>query len=289
LKKDPEVRGGIQGLALRAAFQEGKLDRAKEVLQVIQSAAENPQQANMESVLPAVAKLMKEELDTLRKKNDTTGLEKAMNGFTAFLDELVKGQKDSSPNLNRVVAQAYSELDQHAKVIEIASKIEAPKDESDPRAVAIYHAARILLMRAYRLSDKLDEADKIINEAIKTWGKNNLDVQFERIHMFDARKNYGKAATEWNNMTKQLLPRIKEPDIKPRYYEAFFYKMRSLHLYGVAKKEPKYTKQAVSLYVALQNSDNGFGSDESKARFEEFLAQEKAFKNEYEREKGGKK
>jgi hypothetical protein len=283
LKKDPDLRGGILGLALRASFQEGKLDRAKEVLQVMQAAADNPQQANIQALLPSVAMLMKEE--AARQKPDKAALEKTVAGFTAFLDELAKGQKESSPDFNRVLAKAYADLEQYAKVIEIASKIEAPKDDSDPRAVAIYRGARVLLMKAYRLSDKLDDADKLVNEAVKTWGKNNLDVQFERIHMFDAHKNYGKAATEWNSMTHQLLQRIKEPEIKPRYYEAFYHKVRSLHLYGKSKKEPKYIKQAVSLYITLESSANGFGPEESSARFKEFLSQEKEFKAEYDRQK----
>jgi hypothetical protein len=289
LKKDPDLRGGILGLALRASFQEGKLDRAKEILQVMQAAADNPQQANIQALLPSVALLMKEEIEAVRKKNDKAALEKTVSAFAAFLDELAKGQKETSPIFNRVLAQAYADLEQYAKVIEIASKIEAPKDDSDPRASANYRAARVLLMRAYRLSDKLDEADKLVNEAVKTWGKNNLDVQFERIHMLDAHKNYGKAATEWNSMTKQLLPRIKEPDIKPRYYEAYLHKVRSLHLYGLTKKEPKYTRQAASLLSALESSPNGFGPEESKARFMEFLSHEKEFKEEYDRQKQGAK
>jgi hypothetical protein len=288
LKKDPELRGGILGLALRASFQEGKLDRAKEILKVIQDSADNPQQGNVRAILPSVAKLMKDELDAVRKKNDKAVLEKATADFSAFLDELAKGQTDNSPEAKRALAQAYDDLGQYAKVIDIASKIEAPKDTADQRAVQNYHAARILLMRAYRLDDKLDEAEKILKEALNSWGKNNVDVQFERIHLMDARKNFSTAATEWNKMTKQLLPRIKEPDLKPRYYEAYFYKVRSLYYYGVAKKDPKYVKQAVGLLLALENSPNGFGADESKARFLALLAQEKDLKDEYDRQKGGK-
>jgi len=285
LKKDPELRGGILGLALRASFQEGKLDRAKAVLQVIQAAADNPQQASMQSVLPSVAKLMKEEVDAIRKKNDKPALEKAVAGFTAFLDELAKGQKEKSPVFNRVLAQAYADLDQYAKVIEIASKIEAPKDESDPRASANYHAAQVLLMRALRLTDKIEEADKLANEAIKSWGKNNLDVQFERIHLLEARKLYGRAARDWGAIKRQLLPRIKEPDIRSRYYEAYFYAVRSAYLYGKHEKQNKFIAQAANLVIVLESSPNGFGPDESKARFLELLSQEKALKDEYDRQK----
>src|SRR5262249_8754554 len=66
LKKDLELRNGILGLALRASFQEGKLDRAKEILKVIQELADNPQQASVRALLPSVAQLMKDELDSLR-------------------------------------------------------------------------------------------------------------------------------------------------------------------------------------------------------------------------------
>jgi hypothetical protein len=289
LKKDPDLRGGILGLALRSSFQEGKLDRAKEILQVIQAAADNPQQASMQAVLPSVAKLMKDEIDTIRKKNDKPALEKAVAGFTTFLDELAKGQKDNSPFFNRALAQAYFDLDQYAKVIEIASKIEPPKDESDPKASANHHAARVLLMRALRLTDKIDEAEKLVNEAVKSWGKNNLDVQFERIHLLDARKLYGRAAREWGAIKKQLLPRIKEPDIRSRYYEAYYYNVRSAYQYAKNEKQPKYIAQAVNLIIVLESSPNGFGPDESKARFLELLSQEKELKDEYDRQRAGAK
>jgi hypothetical protein len=289
LKKDPDLRGGILGLALRSSFQEGKLDRAKEILQVIQAAADNPQQASMQAVLPSVAKLMKDEIDTIRKKNDKPALEKAVAGFTTFLDELAKGQKDNSPFFNRALAQAYFDLDQYAKVIEIASKIEPAKDESDPKASANYHAARVLLMRALRLTDKIDEAEKLVNEAVKSWGKNNLDVQFERIHLLDARKLYGRAAREWGAIKKQLLPRIKEPDIRSRYYEAYYYNVRSAYQYAKNEKQPKYVTQAVNLIIVLESSPNGFGPDESKARFLELLSQEKELKEEYDRQRAGAK
>lgn len=288
LKKDAELRGGILGLALRASFQEGKLDRAKEILKVIQSAADNPQQANMRAILPSVAKLMKDELDAVRRKNDKAALEKATAGFTAFLDELAKGQADDTPVYKRILAQAYAELDQYAKVIELASKIEEPKGNADQHALLNYRAARILLMRAHRLNDQLEEAEKVLKDVIGTWGKNNLDVLFERVHLLDALKKYGAAATEWNKLTKQLLPRIKEPDIKPRYYEAYFYKVRSLYRHGVGAKEPKYVKQAAGLILTLEKSPQEFGPDESKARFLELLSQEKELKDEYERQKAGK-
>ena len=80
---------------------------------------------------------------------------------------------------------------------------------------------------------------------------------------------------------KQPLP--KEPEIKPRYYEAYFYKCRSLYRYAVEKKEVKYVKQAAILILALENASNSFGPDESKARFLELLSQEKELKDEYDR------
>src|SRR5262249_26751911 len=97
LKKDPKLRGGILGLALRAALQEGKLGRAKEILQVIQATAENPQEAGLSAILRSLSKIMKEQLDEVRKKNDSELLEKSRSGFVTFLDELANGQKDNSP------------------------------------------------------------------------------------------------------------------------------------------------------------------------------------------------
>jgi hypothetical protein len=288
LKKDPQLRGGILGLALRASLQEGKLDRAKEVLKVIQDAADNPKEGGVRAILPFLAKIMKDEIAVLRAKNDKSALDKATAGFTAFLDELAKGQGDNTPESKRVLAQAYADLDQHAKVIELASKIEAPKDDGDQRAVQNYRAARVLLMRAYRLNHQIDEAEKVLKEAWTSWGKHNIDVQFERIHLIDVHDKHGKAASEWNSLVKQLQPRIKEPDIKPRYFECYFYLVRSLYQHGVQAKEPKYVKQAAGMAAKLERAWPDFGGEASKARFEELLAQEKEFSNQYKQQKNGK-
>jgi hypothetical protein len=288
LTKDPQLRGGILGLALRSSLQEGKLDRAKEILKVIQDAADNPKEGGVRAILPFLAKIMKDEITALRAKNDKAALNKATAGFTAFLDELAKGQGDNSAESRRVLAQAYGDLDQHAKVIDLASKIEAPKDDGDQRTVQNYRAARVLLMRAYRLNNQLDDAEKVLKEAWASWGKNNIDVQFERIHLLDAHNKHGSAATEWNKLVKQLQPRLKEPDIKPRYFECYFYLVRSLYRHGVQAKEPKYVKQAAGMAAKLEKAWPDFGGEASKARFEELLAKEKEFSAQYKQQKDGK-
>jgi hypothetical protein len=100
---------------------------------------------------------------------------------------------------------------------------------------------------------------------------------------------YGRAAREWGALKKLLLPRIKEPDIRSRYYEAYFNAVRSAYIYGKNEKQPKYIAQAVNLIIVLESSPNGFGTDESKARFLELISQEKDLKDEYDRQKTGAK
>jgi hypothetical protein len=287
LKKDPKLRGGILGLALRAALQEGKLGRAKEILQVIQATAENPQEAGLSTILRALSKIMKEQLDEIRKKNDSEQLEKLRTGFVTFLDEMAKGQKDNSPEFMGALAQSYANLDQHAKAIELLQKVEEPKGkDADQRLVQNYHACRILLMREYRQNKQFDEAEKLIKEGLGGWGKNNLDVQMERVHLFDARGKHGAAATEWNKLNNQLVKRVKEPDIKPRYFECYFYLVRSLAWHGKKENQPKYVKQAANMIVNLERSWPDFGGEASKIRFQELLSQEKELKEQVDALKG---
>lgn len=287
LKKDAKLRGGILGLALRAALQEGKLDRAKEILQVIQATADNAQEAGLSTILRALSKIMKEQLEEVRKKNDNEQLERLRAGFVTFLDELAKGQKDNSPEFLGALAQAYGNLDQHAKAVELLAKIEEPKGkDADPRLVQNYRACRILLMREYRENKQFDESEKLIKEALSGWGKNNLDVQMERVHLFDARGKHGAAATEWNKLNKQLVSRIKEPDIKPRYFECYFYLVRSLTWHGKKENQPKYVKQAANMIVNLERAWPDFGGEASKVRFQELLSQEKELKEQVDALKG---
>jgi hypothetical protein len=289
LKKDAKLRGGILGLDLRASLQEGKLDHAKQVLKTMQATAENAQEASLGTLLPIVARVMKEQIQEVRKKNDKAALDKATTEFTALIDELAKGEKTPTPLFQRQVAQAYEDMEQHAKAIEIAGKITEPKEkDADQRLMQNYRASRILLIRAYRQNNQLSDAEKLLKEVYASWGKNNLDVQFERVHLLDANKKHGNAATEWNKLSKQLVSRIKDPDIKPRYFECYFYLIRSLYLHGVDASEAKYTKQAANMIVKLENAWPDFGGDESKARFDELLSQNKDLKEQYDALKGAK-
>ena len=45
----------------------------------------------------------------------------------------------------------------------------------------------------------------------------------------------------------------------------------------------------LNLIIVLESSPNGFGPDESKARFLELLSQEKELKEEYDRQRAGAK
>jgi hypothetical protein len=112
-------------------------------------------------------------------------------GLTAFVDELTK-----APNLTADVrlflASAYASLDKHKKAAELLKDYPPPK-AGDGDEAKRYQAVRVALMREYRLGGEYQLALQVLNDAMKSWGKSNLDVQRERVFLLEDADNVGKA------------------------------------------------------------------------------------------------
>jgi hypothetical protein len=298
LKNDPKLRMALLGLALRANIQDGKLDKAQEVLKVLQTAAaDNPKEGGINAILQNLAVEMRAQIETLRKKKDKALLEKSTAGFTAFLDQLRKQQKNPTIEFNILLARSYASLDKHDQVISMLEKIAKPSAkpgmEVDKRDLGLYTAARLLYVHSLRELKKNAEARKALQEVFELpGGKQNLDALKENAHLFEAEGKPGAAAQEWNKLVTMLKKKIKDqPEMKPQYFECYFYLTKSYYHYACGKKGADRTakiKNAAGFIVKLEESWADFGGEASKARFMELLNDEAELKKEYEAKKNGK-
>src|SRR5439155_5045741 len=76
LKPHPQLTRALLGLAIRCHIQDGQLDKAKEVLPVLQKAISDEKDDNGTAVLYPVAQLIQDQVRDLRGKGDKEELAK---------------------------------------------------------------------------------------------------------------------------------------------------------------------------------------------------------------------
>jgi hypothetical protein len=278
LKENPQLTRALIGLALRAHLQDKQLDKAQEILKVLQKSITegSGKDDGGAGVLQSVAQLVQDQITELRGKGDKEGLAKAIDGLSAFLDDLVKQQKALTPELARILAMSYASLDKHQQALKLLEKIEEPKaaggKEPEPALVENYRAARILYVRELRKDKKLYEAEAALKEIEKTdWGKQSFEVRKESLLQLDAQGKHAGATKEWDEIiTKQLLPKINDnATIKDQYFECNFYYFSALLHYVQGQKDEakraKYLRQLAVSMVRLETAWPDLGGPASKA------------------------
>jgi hypothetical protein len=279
LKENSQLARALIGLALRAHLQDKQLDKANEVLKVLQKSIDEGggKDDGGVGVLESIAQLIQGQVTELRNKGDTEGVGKAIDGFAAFLDELVKQQKTMTPELARILGMCYASLEKHGQAIELLEKITEPKavggKEPEPALVENYRAARILYIRELRQDKKLDKAEAALKDVLKTdWGKQSFEIKKESLLQLDAQGKHMAATKEWDEIiTKQLLPKINEnATIKDQYFECHVYYFTAfLHYVQGQKEEAKranYTRQLAVKMVKLEDAWPDLGGPVTKAK-----------------------
>jgi hypothetical protein len=278
LKENSQLARALIGIALRAHLQDKQLDKANEVLKVLQKSINEGggKDDGGAGVLQSVAQLVQDQITELRGKGDEEGLTKAIDGLSAFLDDLVKQQKTMTPELARILAMSYASLDKHQQAVQLLEKVEEPKPaggkEPEPALVENYRAARILYIRELRKDKKLDKAEAALKEIEMTdWGKQSFEVKKESLIQLDEQGKHAVATKEWDAiLTKQLLPKINDnATIKDQYFECNFYYFTAFLHYVQAQKDDakraKYTRQLAVSMVRLEAAWPDLGGPTSKA------------------------
>jgi hypothetical protein len=97
-----------------------------------------------------------------------------------------------APDVRLFLASAYASLDKHRKAAELLKDYPAPT-ATDGEEVKRYQGVRITLMREARSGGDFQQASAVVNDALKSWGKINLDVQRERVFLLEDAGNFGGA------------------------------------------------------------------------------------------------
>jgi hypothetical protein len=292
MKKNMDLAMALLGMDLKANVQLGKVDQTRAVLKALQDlSAEGGAEAGTTAILKQLIGLIRQQVDELRKKGDKENLTRAVTGFSTILDDLREQQqkKQLTPEFILLLAQCYSSMDQHDKATRLLEQVQEPKG-NDSEALKRYHGAQLLLVRELRKGDKIEKAQKLLDEIIGTrqkpgWGLRSIDCLKERVLLLEDAKQYKDAALLANSMVTQLTHKVNDSTaLKEQYLECYYHVTYSMlkHAQGLsgAAKQEGIRKAAVQM-LQLEQRWNGFGSDASTKRFNELLEKEKDLSGAY--------
>jgi hypothetical protein len=289
----------VIALDLRANVQLNNMERARSAIKALRGlqgdkGAEKGAD-NATAILAQLVNLITQQVEELRKKGDKDSLQKAQAGFATILNEVVGGQKKLTPRLAYMLARCYAAMDEHKKAADLLQTVAG--EGTGPDAPQ-HHAIQLLLVQEYRQLKETDKARELLNEIIKGkdgkpgWGAKNIDAQKMRVLLMEDREEYANAALLCDSYIKQLVRRLDDNKLKEQYFDFYYHLVYCILKHGQrmdnTAKKAKAVHDAAQRIVALEKAQSGFGSEESKKRFDELLEKETDLREQYNALKGGK-
>ncbi|MBI3412421.1 MAG: hypothetical protein HY040_29220 [Planctomycetes bacterium] len=316
-------------LALRAKVQTGKIDEARDLINIVER-IRGEDESELEKIdLPQILiGDIKNQVEALKKSGDKDKLQSVVSNFGAFVDELAKklDPKSLKPAELSFFAQAYSSLDQYGKAADLFARIPAPKclDQTNLTAdeeqeIAVYWALQLQYAKALRLDAKTKEnpaaakeefirSKKVLDKIQKHKnGRQQLVAEEEGLHILEDIGNYGSASNGWsaimNSVKKQLAVKpANETEAKrhqlakEHYFGAFYQRTWCNYKYSQTKpvmEKPGVEKQFLSRAAAdiyeLETSKSPEGWQIVGSKYQELLRNEPKLNAAYEELKKAKK
>jgi hypothetical protein len=258
----------VMAIRLRAHVAVGQVDLALADMNALEASKAGGDRAQLYYEL---GKLLEKEMDNLRKKNDSAGLDRTQQAYKRFLGALVaskSGQTYDSlmwAGTNLLKLGAYAES---GPVFEQILKIfgEDPTFLAQPGNLDRILMVRLKQVSSLRGSKQFDEADAKFREIAEKSG-GFLEVQMERGYILSdkaaARKiSWAQAYDYW----QKLASKLRNASPKPvQYYEAWYQAAKALQSDG----KSTLAKQTLAGVMRLSPK---VGNPEMKAKYDELIA-----------------
>lgn len=199
-----EAQRQVVLLALRSAILEDNAADADKAMTLLRKITPVTGAGSANDRLLGLMVSLRREAALLKEKGENAKRERLDGGLLSFVDELAKGVK-ITPDVRLFLASAYSSLDKHKKAADLLKDYPAPASP-DGEETKRYHAIRVALMREYRLAGDHQQALFVLNDAMKSWGKTNLDVQRERVFLLEDAGNIVAA----HRATREMQDALKK-------------------------------------------------------------------------------
>jgi len=247
-----KVQRNILVLSLRSTVQEGKVDKAKETLELLQKAG-----GSVESTITTLRQVVSEirgQLDALKKEGKAEDAKNLAKSFTDLLDQIA--MPAALPDTMLVfLAQGYSSIDEHAKAIPLLERVKAPQGfAAEPTKkedlFAAYRNVQLLMAQTYRKAGKFDKAKALLDAMIGTamkkgWAFSSVEVRKETFYLLEDQKNFRDAVLGWTNYAKAWQKQVKakpanqqEARVKEIYFDLYVETQRCLALANAGLKDP---------------------------------------------------
>lgn len=289
--KESGMAAAIFGLDLKANVQRNNIERAKIAIKALQGLqSDKGAENNTTAVLSQLVGLISQQVEELRKKGDKDNLKKAQDGFTSILNEISGGQKKPKPKLALLLAKCYSGMDEHRKAAELLKNALADKPAGDGADAPLYRVLQLLLVQELRETKETDKAKQLLDEILGTrekpgWGAKSLDAQELRIMLMEDEGQYSQAALMCDRFITQLVRRLDDNKLKEYYFKFYYHLVYCIFKNGQtlenSEQKSKAIKDAAQRMVNLQRRQGGFGSEETRKRFEDLLEKETELREQY--------
>ena len=240
----------VVGLALNCRVREGDLAKAGELLALLDTLGGDITRST--AAIYRLVAATKPQIEALRKENKVDEANKLSAGVGALIGQFA-GKPNLTPETNYNLGRAFKEIGKYAEAIEQLGKITKPEEPGftssptpateteEDRAnrlkadavkkeiAALYRGAQLEMIRAYRMDNKFDQAEVLLEAALgkdpegyvkkldgpnKNWAFRFVDFRRERFSVLEAKAEetkvakvgtplYVEALRGWEKLTKE--------------------------------------------------------------------------------------
>lgn len=218
-------------LALRGSVQEGKIDRAKTLLDLLQLAKSETEDTTQ--ILQQLVNTIRLQIDALKSEKKLEEAADLVKSFSEFIETVAKQvatetakTPEDERRLNAMklfLARGFGDVENYAKAIEllegVLAKMPEPKTEEQTKFKA---QAQYALARNARLGGEFKKAESVLAELIGTpqkrgVGYGTLEIRKERARLLEDQSLFAPAITEWQTLVRLFVGQL--PAIPPDVQE----------------------------------------------------------------------
>ncbi len=220
-----------------------------------------------------LSKLLERELEGLKARGDTKGLERTRVAFGRFLTALSASKSGQSPVMLMAAGENLLKIGQPKEANQVFDRFleiygSDPKFLEQPESKGRLLRVRLKKVAALRDQGQFADAAKMLDELFKTDGR-YIETQMEKGYLLSAQAA-GKAQVTWTqayNYWRNLAIRLGggAGPKRQEYYECWYQAALTLD----AQKKPDLARQTLN---AIKRLTPAVGSPEMKTKYDQLLA-----------------
>ena len=206
-------------LALRASVQEAKVDRAKELLELLQQAKSETE--DITSILQQLVSQIRTQIEELRTNKKVDEAKTLIDSFSQFLDTVAKqvnAQVPKNPeeeaklnSMKLFLARGFGGIDNFPKSVELLQEILGKLPVAvTPEQKSFRLQVEFSLARNARLAGDFKRSEQVLkvligDPKVKGPAYSSLPIRKEHALLLEDQKNFQMAVKEWASLTRLFV------------------------------------------------------------------------------------